>query len=92
MTLDPRSFSHFFLQVKKAERGLGTRLGKGCRAKKGSSLIDPRPNPPASFRLIACFALEIARFACDHATTIENEKLWSKGVAMYAYSVSIYYV
>ena len=27
--------SHFFLQVKKAERGLGTRLGKGCRAKKG---------------------------------------------------------
>ena len=48
----------------------------------------PRANPPASFRLIARFALEIARFVCDHATAIENE---SKGVAMYAYSVSVCY-
>ena len=37
------------------------------------------------------FALEIARFVCDRATTIENKKLRSKGVAMHAYSVSAYY-
>ena len=48
-------------------------------------------NPPASFRLIARSALEIARFVCDRATTIENEKLRSKGVAMYALSVTVYY-
>ena len=48
-------------------------------------------NSPASLRLIARFALEIARFVCDRATRIENEKLRSEGVAMYAYSVSVYY-
>ena len=51
-----------------------------------------RANPPASLRLIVCFALEIVSFVCDRATCIENEKLRSKGVAMYAYSVSAYYV
>ena len=33
------------------------------------------------------FALELERFVRDHATSIENEKLRSEGVAMYAYSV-----
>ena len=47
--------------------------------------------PPASLRPIASFALEIACFVCDRATTIENDKLRSKGVAMHAYSVSAYY-
>ena len=42
----------------------------------------------ASFGLIVRFALEIARFVCDRATTIENEKLRSKGIA---YSISVYY-
>ena len=49
-------------------------------------------NLPPSLRPIACFALEIARFVCDLATRIKIEKLRSKGVAMYAYSVSAYYV
>ena len=44
----------------------------------------PRTNPPASLRPIALFALKIARFVCDRATTILNEKLRSKGVAMHA--------
>ena len=44
----------------------------------------PRANPPASLRPIALFALKTARFVCDRATTILNEKLRSKGVAMHA--------
>ena len=33
------------------------------------------------------------RMLCsDHATPTENEKLWSKGIAMHVYSVSVYYV
>ena len=51
----------------------------------------PRANPPASLRPIVRFALEVARLVCDHVTTVENEKLRSKGVAMHAYSVSAYY-
>ena len=51
----------------------------------------PRANPPASLRPIARFALDIARFVCNRATTIENEKLQSNGVALHAYSVSAYY-
>ena len=51
----------------------------------------PRANLPPSLRQIACFALEIARFVCDLATLIKIEKLRSKCVAMYAYSVSAYY-
>ena len=43
-----------------------------------------RANPPASLRPIALFALKIARFVCDRTTTIRNEKLRSKGVAMHA--------
>ena len=35
--------------------------------------------------------LETASFVCNHATRIENEKLRSEGVAMYAYGVSVYY-
>ena len=35
------------------------------------------------------FALEITSFVCDRTTRIENEKLRSRGIAMYAYSVSI---
>ena len=49
-----------------------------------------RANPPASFRMIAHFTLEIARFVCNRTTTIENEKLQSKGVATYVCSVSVY--
>ena len=54
--------------------------------------LHPRANLPPSLTPIARFALELERFVCDHATPTKNEKLWPKGVAMYAYSVSIYYV
>ena len=54
-------------------------------------LISSRANLPQRLRLIACFMLEIARFVCDLATRIKIEKLRSKGVAMYVYSVSTYY-
>ena len=37
------------------------------------------------------FAVEIQRFACNRATPLIIEKLWSKGVAMHAYGVSAYY-
>ena len=29
--------------------------------------------------------------SCNRTTCIENDKLWSKGVATYAYSASVYY-
>ena len=32
-----------------------------------------------------------ARAICDHTTPPTIEKFWSKGVAMYAYGVSVYY-
>ena len=35
--------------------------------------------------------MEIQRFVCDRATPSIVEKLRSKGVAMYAYGVSVYY-
>ena len=38
-----------------------------------------------------CFALELEQFVRTHDTSNENEKLWSKGVVMYMYSVSLYY-
>ena len=47
---------------------------------------------PASLRPTARLVLELERFVHDHATCIESEKLWSEGVAMYAYSISVYYV
>ena len=50
-----------------------------------------RANLPPSLRQIARFALELERFVRDRATSIENEKLRSEGVAMYVYSVSVYY-
>ena len=56
-----------------------------------SDKLYPRANSPASLRPIARFALEIARFVCDRATHTENEKLLSEGIAMYVYSVSVYY-
>ena len=58
-----------------------------------SDKLYPRANSPASLRPITRFALEIARFDCDRATHIENKKLRSEGVgvAMYVYSVSVYY-
>ena len=46
---------------------------------------------PPSLRQITRFALELERFVRDRATSIENEKLRSEGVAMYAYSVSVHY-
>ena len=51
-----------------------------------------RANLPPSLRPIAHFALELERFVYDRATPTINEKLGSKGVAMYAYSTSVYYV
>ena len=51
-----------------------------------------RANSPASFRPITRSTLELEHFVCDRTTTIENEKLRSKGVAMHVYSISVYYV
>ena len=55
-------------------------------------VFDKRANSPASLRPIERFALERARFVCDRATRIESENLRSEGIAMYVYSVSVYYV
>ena len=46
----------------------------------------------SSHRLIAHFVKELERFICDRATPPTIEKLRSKGVAMYAYGVSVYCV
>ena len=52
----------------------------------------PKANLPTSLRPIVRFALELEHFVCDHATPkINEEKLWSKGIAMYVCSVSVYY-
>ena len=51
-----------------------------------------RANPCSSFRLIACFAVELQRFVYDRATSSIIKKLRSKGVAMHVYGISIYYV
>ena len=50
-----------------------------------------RANLPPSLRLIARFALELEGFVHDRVTHTETKKLWSKGVAVHAYSVSVYY-
>ena len=50
-----------------------------------------KANLPPSLRQIVCFALELERFVYDRAISIENEKLRSEGVAVYAYSISVYY-
>ena len=36
-------------------------------------------------------SLEIAQFIHYCTTSIENENLWSKHIAMYMYSISVYY-
>ena len=46
---------------------------------------------PASLRLLARFAWEIVHFVHHLATHMEIKKLQSEGVAVYVYSVSIYY-
>ena len=51
-----------------------------------------RANLSPSLRQIVRFALELECFVRDCATSIENTKLRSEGGAMYAYSVSVYYV
>ena len=51
----------------------------------------PRANSPASLRPLTRFAWELVHFVHDLATRMEIEKLRSERVAMYAYSVSIYY-
>ena len=43
-----------------------------------------------SLRQITRDALEIACFVHYRATSIENKKLWSNGIAMYTYRVSVY--
>jgi hypothetical protein len=50
-----------------------------------------RANLPPSFRLIACFPLEIQRFIYDRAPLIKIEKLRPEGIAIHAYGVSIHY-
>ena len=50
-----------------------------------------RANYLPSLRPIAHFAWELACFGHDRATPTIIEKLRSKGVAMHAYSVSVYY-
>ena len=52
----------------------------------------PRANLPPSLRPTVHFTLELERFVCDRATPMTNEKLRPKGIAMYAYSVFVYYV
>ena len=52
-----------------------------------SMKFDLRANLPPSLRPIARFASELKGFVHDHATPTENE---SKGIAMHAYSVSVY--
>ena len=54
------------------------------------SSIYYRPNLRSSFRPIARLALKLQRFVCDCATPRLMKKLWSKGVAMHTYSISVY--
>ena len=49
-------------------------------------------SPRSSLRTIAHFVVEIQHFVCDRATPPIIEKLRSKGIAMHAYGVSVYYV
>ena len=51
-----------------------------------------RANLPPSLRPIACFTLELEHLVHDRATPTEKEILRSKGIAMHAYSISVYYV
>ena len=48
-------------------------------------------NSCSSLRPIARFAEELQRFVCDRTTPLLIEKLPSKGVAMHAYGISVYY-
>ena len=50
-----------------------------------------RANSRSSFRPIVRFAVEPQSFVCDRATPPTIEKLRSKGVAMHAHGVSVYY-
>ena len=50
-----------------------------------------RANSRSSPRPIARFAKELQRFVCDRTTPPIIEKLRSKGIAMHAYGVSVYY-
>ena len=50
-----------------------------------------RANSRLSFGPIARFAIEIESFVGDRATPPTIEKLRSKGIAMHAYGVSVYY-
>ena len=51
----------------------------------------PRTNLHWSFRLIMHFAVELQSFVCDRAAPPIIKKLQSKGVAMHADGVSVYY-
>ena len=50
-----------------------------------------RANPRSSFRPTVGFIVEIQHFVRDHATPKIIEKLRSKGVAMHASGVPVYY-
>ena len=50
-----------------------------------------RANSRSNFRPMARFAIELQSFVCDRATPPTIEKLRSKGVAVHAYGVSVYY-
>ena len=51
-----------------------------------------RANSRSSSRPIEHFAEELERFVCDRATPPVIENLRSKGIAMHAYGVFVYYV
>ena len=57
-----------------------------CSMKLELAVLLNSSNLPPSLRLIMRFILELQCFVHDHATHTGNEKLWSKGVAMHAYS------
>ena len=44
-------------------------------------MLGHEANISPGLRLITCFALELEHFACDHTTSMENEKIQFKGVA-----------
>ena len=50
-----------------------------------------RANLHSISRLITRFVAEIQRFVCNRTTPPIIEKLRSKGIAMHAYGVSVYY-
>ena len=51
-----------------------------------------RANLHSNFRPITHFTIELQHLVCDRAIPPVIEKLLSKGVAIHAYGISVYYV